>query len=205
MNNFAKEEYNTLSSIYDSKWSGYLESTHKVAMDLINPKRGDSILDVSGGTGLLAEKILSKNVPNVKISILDVSGEMLSIAKKRLIGRNVKIIKGDAHSLPFKNNSFSQIVCVSAFHYYKYPHKIINEFKRVLNKNGYVILVDWCNDSFYFKIFNIFMRTFSKSYIKAYTSKEIKQLFISNVFKVEKFVVWNYKLWSLMGFKFVRG
>lgn len=48
-----KEKYDSLALFYDKRWKGYLEATHKVAIDLLEPDQNDIILDASGGIGLL--------------------------------------------------------------------------------------------------------------------------------------------------------
>lgn len=48
-------------------------------------------------------------------------------------------ILGDAHSLPFKDNTFEAIMCVSVLQYTRFPFVAIREAYRVLKPNGRLI------------------------------------------------------------------
>jgi len=52
---------------------------------------------------------------------------------------NVDVI-GDAHTLPFKSNTFDCIYCVAVLEHVKNPSIVISEFKRVLKLNGKVYM-----------------------------------------------------------------
>jgi len=194
-----KKEYNKLARVYDTKWKGYLNSTHKKALKLLHPSKKDVVLEVSGGTGLFTSKYVKKVK---RVSMIDISPEMLKIAKKRLKDyKNVKINLGSADSLKFKSYSFDKVVNNSAFHHYDKPNKVILEFNRVLKLKGKLIIIDWCNNPLYFKLFDLFLKLFHKSYVGSYTTKEITNLLVKNNFKIEKIVRWNLGLWSLMGIR----
>jgi ubiquinone/menaquinone biosynthesis C-methylase UbiE len=195
-----KEKYDYIAHYYDKKWEGYLESTNKVAIGLIEPKADDIILDASGGTGLLIETIISRTRGGGKFYLTDVSKEMLKIAEDRLIKfKNVFITHQDVHELDFANDYFSKILCVSALHYYSEPHRVLNHFYRMLRPNGTLIIVDWCRDSFHFKLFNIILKVLSKYHIRIYSSTELKSLVEISNFKVEKMINFTHGLWKLVG------
>jgi ubiquinone/menaquinone biosynthesis C-methylase UbiE len=200
--NRAKEKYDYIAHYYDKKWEGYLDATNKVAIGLLEPKEDDIILDASGGTGLLIETILSKTRGGGEFYLTDVSKEMLDIAEGRLIKfKNVFIRHQDVHDLDSADHYFSKIVCVSALHYYPEPHRVLNHFYRMLRPNGTLIIVDWCRDSFHFKLFNIILKVLSKYHIKIYSSTELKSLVEISNFKVEKIINFTHGLWKLVGLR----
>ena len=200
--NRAKEKYDYIAHYYDKKWAGYVKATNKVATELLEPKPDDIILDASGGTGLLIETIISRTRGGGKFYLTDVSKEMLNVAEDRLVKfENVFISRQDVHDLDFADDYFSKILCVSALHYYREPHRVLNHFYRMLKPNGTLIIVDWCRDSFHFKLFNIILKVLSKYHIRIYTSNELKFLLEISNFNVEKIIKFTHGLWTLVGLR----
>ncbi len=198
-------KYNSLAHFYDERWKGYLEATHRVAIELLDPTPNDVILDASGGTGLLAEQIITKLGNKGQIFIIDISDEMLELAKNRLKQyENITTGLQNVHELDFDHNYFSKIVNVSSFHYYSDPQEVLSNFHRILKRNGVLVLVDWCRDSFHFKILDLFMRLFNKTYIRTYSSKEFRLLVEESKFKIEKVSRFTHGLWSLIGVKAIK-
>lgn len=50
-------------------------------------------------------------------------------------------VLSDAQILPFKNSSFDGVVCVNALYYCEKPREAIEEFSRILKKNGKMVLI----------------------------------------------------------------
>ncbi len=200
--NQVKEKYDSLAHYYDERWEGYLRATHEVAIELLEPKADDIILDASGGTGLLIERIIHMIGDEGIIHLIDISKEMLDKAKDRFKGiENVLISQQDVHQLEFDDNYFSKVICVSSFHYYAEPHKVLGNFHRVLKPEGALIFVDWCRDSLHFKLFNILMKLLSKHHVNIYSSNELKSLVEKSKFKVEKIINFTHGLWKLVGLR----
>lgn len=204
-NKHTQNKYNKIAGIYDKRWEGYLNSTHKAALRLMGRDFKGPVLDASGGTGLLAKIIIEAGNKNIEISLMDISEEMMKIAEKRLKKfPNARIFRGDVHNIPFESKSFSTALSVSAFHYYVDPEKAISELYRVLKPGGSLIIIDWSRDPFYSKAFNLFLRATSKTHINIYTLKELEKFIAKAGFKIKKTVKWRYGLWSLMGVKAVK-
>jgi ubiquinone/menaquinone biosynthesis C-methylase UbiE len=98
------------------------------------------VLEVAIGTAL--------NLPHypdaVRLTGLDLSAEMLDIARKRAgdSGRVVELREGDAHALPFGAESFDAVVCTYSLCNIPDPGRAVAEMKRVLRPGGKLILVD---------------------------------------------------------------
>lgn len=194
-------EYDRVASTYDTRWNNYLASTHNVALTLLKPTDGDKILDASGGTGLLAERILSKGHTASTI-LIDLSGGMIRNAEKRLDQYpNVQLIRGDVHYLPFPDEYFSKIVSANAFHHYTDLDRAVSEFYRVLKPDGTLVIVDWNRDTIRFKVFDLICRNFCDVPVKIHTTKELEKILTMQKFEVQSSQRWNYGLWSLMGIK----
>lgn len=113
----------------------------------------DKILDVGCGTGemslLLAE--MGHHVTGI-----DLSYEMLSIARSKANARNLKVVfePGDAESLLFEDETFDVVINRHLLWTLPNPKKALLEWKRVIRKGGLIIIIDalWKNDSWDGKI-----------------------------------------------------
>ncbi len=202
INCYLREEYKKLAPSYDRKWHGYLTATNDAALSLFNPSLDDIILDAAAGTGLLTEQISKFLGKNSKVILVDTSKEMLRVAENRLRNlENIHLSLGDVHNLPFKHESFSKVVSVSAFHYFEYPQEALNEFYRVLKPEGSLVIVDWCRDPIYFKLFDMFFRRINRPYIRSYTVQEIQAMLTNEGFAIDQANTWHYRFWPLMGLR----
>ena len=102
-------------------------------------------LEVALGTGLN----LPHYPPDVRLTGLDMSPEMLAIAKARAesLRRVVAIEEGDAQDLPFAGSSFDTVVCTYALCSVLDDAAAIAEMKRVLKPGGRLILLDHVRSS----------------------------------------------------------
>ena len=100
---------------------------------------GDT-LEVAIGTGLN----LPHYPPGVRITGLDLSPEMLAIARGRAaqLLLPVTLSEGDAQDLPFADGSFDTVVCTYSMCSVPDEALTISEMKRVLRPGGRLILVD---------------------------------------------------------------
>lgn len=98
------------------------------------------VLEVAIGTAL----DLPHYPPEVRLTGLDLSAEMLEIARDRAkeLRREVELREGDAHDLPFPDSCFDTVVCTYSFCNIPDPQLAVSEMKRVLRPAGKLILVD---------------------------------------------------------------
>lgn len=103
------------------------------------------ILEVAVGTGLN----LSRYPEGLHVTGIDLSPEMLAIARKRAAdeGTNVTLREGDAHALPFPDASFDSVVCTYSLCNIPDTSRALGEMKRVLRPGGKAILVDHIGSS----------------------------------------------------------
>ena len=103
-------------------------------------KASGKTLEVAVGTGLN----LALYPDDVTLTGLDLSSEMLAIARERSaeLDRAIDLCEGDAHDLPFENDSFDTIVCTYSLCNIPDPQLAVIEMKRVLKPGGQLILVD---------------------------------------------------------------
>ena len=104
-------------------------------------KPGDRVLDLGCGNARFFETIKNRGAEYFG---LDASQNLINIAKSRY--PQSKLFVGSALSLPFQDDYFDKIYSIAVFH--QIPSKefrlqFLKESKRVLKKNGSLILVVW--------------------------------------------------------------
>jgi len=96
-------------------------------------------LDLAGGTGDIAFRILKKSAYQGEVTVLDINGDMLAVgrerAPKRLLDR-LQFIEANAEELPFETGSFDS--CTIAFGIRNVPRieRALSEIYRVLKRGG---------------------------------------------------------------------
>lgn len=75
------------------------------------PKRpGWRVLDVAGGTGDIAFRIVESSRGNAQATVLDINGSMLAVgrerAEKRGLAGNIAFVEANAEELPFEDATF---------------------------------------------------------------------------------------------------
>lgn len=140
---FIHRFYNCLDILYFKK--NNQNPSHIVLSHI--PKENGSVLDMCTGTGRNAIAIAAYNLESKVIGI-DISKDMLGIAKKRIMKQNIQNIEllvMDAGRTKFEDNSFDVVLISLVLHELneKYATKIINEAKRLLKEKGEIIVVEW--------------------------------------------------------------
>ena len=94
------------------------------------------ILDIGSGNGR------NSNYNNHIVFCIDISNEQLKMNNFK----NNLSIHANMIRIPFKNNSFDSILSIASFHHLKTikeRHSCLKEMKRVLTKNGKILLSVW--------------------------------------------------------------
>lgn len=111
---------------------GYHSQWRQTAISKILPC--NTLLDVATGTADIP-LTLSKIHPHIKITGLDPSTEMLSIARKK-VSSNVNLVQGVAEDLRFENESFDSVIVSFGVRNFKNRQLGLNEISRVIVRNG---------------------------------------------------------------------
>ncbi len=96
------------------------------------------ILDVPVGTGVFVYEKYAKLV-NAKITCLDYSEDMLNIAKGRIGGEHVNLVRGDARNLQFEDETFDIVLSMNGFHVFPDKDRAFAEITRVIKKDGVML------------------------------------------------------------------
>lgn len=106
-----------------------------INMILDNAKvcEGKDILDVACGTGVLISDYLERNVKSV--TAIDISLEMIKIAREKFQQENVEFLCGDVEEAVF-NREFDCIVVYNAFPHFPDPENLIKVLASHLKDGG---------------------------------------------------------------------
>ena len=132
--------FNEKIDSYDDVHSTYMETKKSLADSL--DKDVQKILDLGAGTGL--ELIhLFELYPGVKVTVIDITENMLSELKKRSFSDHVTTICGDFFDVEFGEN-YDAVISTSALHHFK-PEEKETLYKKIydcLKENGQFINCD---------------------------------------------------------------
>jgi ubiquinone/menaquinone biosynthesis C-methylase UbiE len=169
-----QQEYAELSARYDSRWAFYVEATVAATIQRLALHGHEQILDLGCGTGALLKRLVPL-VPEGSLAGLDLSPEMLSVARHKLPA-SVELQVGRVENLPFANESFDRVISSSAFHYFRHPGQVMQEMKRVLKPNGQLVMTDWCNDYWTSYGCDLVLRVVNRAHFRAYRSSQWRSM-----------------------------
>jgi ubiquinone/menaquinone biosynthesis C-methylase UbiE len=143
---------------YDKLQWAKREDYIKSFLEVCDPQKEDTVLDLGTGTGTIAHAIS----PQVKDVIgVDISEDMLSEAQKHNRSTNIQFLRGDIRDLPFLDNSFTKVTARMVFHHLiRGLKKAVKEVYRVLKPGGIFCLSegvppDRCVEKFYKEVFRL--------------------------------------------------
>ena len=131
--------WNEVAPRYHKRWAstnaGPFQSTDEL-VTLADIKKGDHVLDIACGTGVVTKKVSSKVGKNGGVVSFDISKKALEIAKKfNSTKKNIEFILADAETL-FLKNQFDVITCQYALFFFPNSQKALCNAKRILKKDG---------------------------------------------------------------------
>jgi ubiquinone/menaquinone biosynthesis C-methylase UbiE len=103
------------------------------------------VLDVGCGTGNCINHLTRNNA--CRAVGLDLSKELIKIAKIKTRSRAIDYVIADAEKLPFKNNSFDIIICWYTLHHLQNTRSCFKEINRTLNSNAYFLAIEQGNQN----------------------------------------------------------
>lgn len=146
MKNITKKWFKDWSNEYDNTL-GKVKRHHKLLETVVKEskiKKGDKVLDIGCGTGLLTLKFLQK--ADCLITAIDNSEDMLSLFKDKIkklsLEGKVNCKLEDAISLNFPKNSFNIVASTVTLHHLKNKYPTIKKIREILKPGGRFVLGD---------------------------------------------------------------
>jgi|APTNR8051073442_1049403.scaffolds.fasta_scaffold20277_2 demethylmenaquinone methyltransferase/2-methoxy-6-polyprenyl-1,4-benzoquinol methylase len=126
--------------------SGGVHRLWKAAMiDRLNPRPGMRVLDIGGGTGDIAFRILERG--GGPVTIVDINAEMLAVGRDRGIDRSwvtdIDWICGDAERLPLADGSVDAVTTAFCLRNVTDIPRALTEAKRVLKPGGRFLCLEF--------------------------------------------------------------
>jgi SAM-dependent methyltransferase len=115
-------------------------------VEYARPVPGSRVLDLASGTGEPGITLATRVGPEGSVTALDLSQDLLEIAEKRARSRGLKNFStqpGDAHSLPFPDDSFDLGTSRFGVMFFRDPRKALGELRRVLRTGARACFLAW--------------------------------------------------------------
>ena len=107
---------------------------------------GENVLDLGTGTGAVAERAAASVGPNGRVAAVDISPEMLALARQRASALglgNISLLEGRAERIPAADDSFDVVLACLSLMYVIDRDAAAREIARVLRPGGRFVAAVW--------------------------------------------------------------
>ena len=168
--NLVKKIFENVSGRYDLMNDFMSLGIHRVwkksMLDWLAPRRGQSLIDVAGGTGDIAFNFIKRAKTGANATILDLTESMMIDGKKKTIDlpeeSQINWVCGDAMRMPFSDSTFDVYTISFGKRNVTNISKTLSEAYRVLKPGGRLMilefssvnndLISWIYDKYSFNI-----------------------------------------------------
>ncbi len=131
---------------YENFWHKQLKPAQDLLLDMAKLKRGEKVLDIASGTGLVSFRALDKVGNDGFVLGTDISDKMIEISsviaqEKKLTA--IRFERMDAEGLKIADNSFDVVICALGLMYVPDPLQALKEIFRVLKPGGRAVAAVW--------------------------------------------------------------
>ena len=114
----------------------------------VNPPKGDqhfALLDLAGGTGDVALQVAAAGGAGVRVTVVDVNGDMLAVGRDRAKAarRDITFIEGNAEALPLPDRSFDAVTIAFGIRNVPRIDNALAESFRVLKIGGHFLCLEF--------------------------------------------------------------
>jgi len=141
---------NSYRLVATEKWKAKSAAMGKAVTEALveyaHPRPGMQVLDLASGTGEPAISFAARVGGQGHVTALDLSTEVLEIAKNRARERglqNFSTQQADAHTLPFGDNSFDLATSRFGIMFFRDVTLALRELRRVLRPNARACFLAW--------------------------------------------------------------
>jgi len=133
--------------------SGGLHRAWKNALvTAVNPPKSDrdfALLDLAGGTGDVAFRVVEAGSMGTRVTVCDINAEMLAVGRERAEERGldgmVTFERGNAEELPYPDRSFDCVTIAFGIRNVPRIERALSEARRVLKIGGRFLCLEFSN------------------------------------------------------------
>jgi SAM-dependent methyltransferase len=152
---FAQRAMNSplMATVYERLWrplSFYLASgvstasEQRRAAEALRLSDAQHLLDVACGPGNFTGQLAKSLSPSGLAIGFDISEPMLTRAVSDNSGPQICYVRGDAHDLPFDDETFDAVCCFGALYLMPEPFRVAEEMVRVVKPGGRIAVLTSC-------------------------------------------------------------
>jgi demethylmenaquinone methyltransferase/2-methoxy-6-polyprenyl-1,4-benzoquinol methylase len=131
--------------------SGGLHRAWKdILVTAVNPPRSErpfALLDVAGGTGDIAFRVIAAGGPATRATVCDINPDMLAVGRERAVERGlddaVAFVEGNAEALPFPDARFDAYTIAFGIRNVPRIETALAEAHRVLKPGGHFLCLEF--------------------------------------------------------------
>lgn len=116
----------------------------------LNPPRSDApfrALDLAGGTGDVALRLVRAGGAGTTVVICDISAEMLEVGRRKVeaagLGERISLVEGNAEMLPFADSTFDAATIAFGIRNVTHIDRALAEMFRVLKPGGRLAVLEF--------------------------------------------------------------
>ena len=123
---------------YTFLWNGGERRSRDKILRHLPRTPGLKLLDVAVGDGVYLDWLPQ----DWQVVGIDISTTQLASCRKRLAGRPVPLVLGEAEDLPFGDGKFDAVLSIGGFNYFNDPEGSLREMARVTRPGGTIVVSD---------------------------------------------------------------
>lgn len=144
-------------------------------------------LEVGSASGYMISQI-AKKYPKVKYEAVDAYTDAVKYAQKKY--PQIHFLCAEAENLPYKNDQFDLVLCYETIEHVRNPQKAMSEMKRVLKKDGTLVLAMDSGVIAFRIIWFFWEKTFGRAWrgahLNAFHHTELENLIKKSKFKIKQ-------------------
>ena len=143
--------FHSVASRYDLMNDLMSAGIHRIwkrfTIELSGVRKGNSVLDIAGGTGDLAARFADIVGPEGAVVLADINESMLKVGRDKLLDSghlgNLEFVQADAQYLPFPDDSFDCITIAFGLRNVTDKDKALGSMLRVLKPGGRLLVLEF--------------------------------------------------------------
>ena len=116
----------------------------RFTIELSGVRTGNRVLDIAGGTGDLAKRLVG---PTGEVVLADINASMLRVGRDRLLDQgyagNLRFVQADAEKLPFPDNHFDVVTIAFGLRNVTHKEDALRSMLRVLKPGGRLLVLEF--------------------------------------------------------------